>query len=75
MTTATYNLTIATESGSYFHTIAFRPMTDGMVRIVETMRGELMGNWMESNGRPKVVGLTEARAYYRDRRRMGYLAG
>lgn len=72
MTTATYTLARATESGSYLHRITFAP-TVGMVRITETMWDDLMGDWLGDSAN-RMVGLAEARAYYRDRKAYGYKA-
>jgi hypothetical protein len=70
MTTAT--LIRQTESGSYMHKITFNVLGEA-VQITETMIDELMGDWI-GRSQDRKIAIDEARAYYRDRKRMGYQA-
>lgn len=77
MAQKTFSLTIATESGSYFHRVDFTPNDEGTeIAVRETMRDELMGSWNpNATGKPRVMHVDEARSYFHKLRTSGYQFG
>lgn len=70
----TFTLGVSTKSGSYSHTIHFRPLDTAHVEVRRFMRDELMGNWAGDHGQAVVVSTAEARAEYKDLLNHGYQA-
>jgi hypothetical protein len=68
---ATYVLETATASGSYWHQVAFQPTGQNQVKVTETMRDELCGNY-DPRPQVRVLAIAEARGYYRTLKRARY---
>ncbi len=68
----TFTLSIASGSGSFSHTVTFRPEGE-TTEVREWMRDELLGAWWSGcDGRPQRMTTAEAREMYRGLLRKRY---